>query len=105
MLARKAGLSVATFNRAFKRHFGTTPARYVTEIRVREATRLLLQTDAPIDAIAEQSGFPNRAYFSRVFRQVTDEAPASFRRKHRRQEQVEAPPLQQRVSFQPVSSR
>lgn len=82
ILAGKAGLSVAGFERVFKRHFGTTAARYVTEMRIREAARLLLQTDKTIDAIAELTGFPNRAYFSRVFRQVIDEAPARFRRKH-----------------------
>ena len=83
-LAKRAGLSEAGLNRAFKRHFGTTPAWYVIEMRVREAARLLLQTDAKIDAIAEQTGFPNRAYFSRVFKKVTDEPPAGFRRKHQR---------------------
>ncbi|MCX7887776.1 MAG: AraC family transcriptional regulator [Verrucomicrobiae bacterium] len=81
-LARLAGLSEAAFNRAFKQHFGNTPARFVTETRVREAARLLLQTDQTIDEIAEQTGFPNRAYFSRVFKKVTDESPAEFRRKH-----------------------
>ena len=83
-LARLAGLSDAGFNRAFKRHFGTTPAWYIIEIRVREAAQLLLQSDETIDAIAEQTGFPNRAYFSRMFKKVIDEPPAGFRRKHRR---------------------
>ena len=83
-LAKLSGLSTAGFNRAFKRHFGTSPARYVTERRVREAARRLLQTDQTIDDIADQTGFPNRAYFSRVFAQVTGEAPAGFRRKHQR---------------------
>jgi len=83
-MAKLAGLSVAGFDRAFKRHFGTTPARYVIEMRVREAARLLLQTQETIDAVAEKTGFPNRAYFSRVFKQVTDESPAAFRRKHKR---------------------
>jgi len=86
-LAQLAGLSEAGFNRAFKRHFGTTPAQYVIETRVREAAKLLLQTDQTIDVIAERTGFPNRAYFSRVFKRVTDESPAGFRRKHKRQEQ------------------
>jgi AraC-like DNA-binding protein len=85
-LAKLAGLSVAGFNRAFRRHFGCAPARYVTEMRVRDAARLLLQSDATIDAIAEQLGFANRAYFSRIFKQVTNEAPAGFRRKHQRRE-------------------
>ena len=84
-LAKLAGLSVAGFNRVFRTHFGTSPARYVTEMRVREAARLLLQGDDTIDAIADKAGFPNRAYFSRVFKQVTGEAPAGFRRKHQRQ--------------------
>ncbi|GEM_PF-646906 len=82
MLARKAGLSVAGFNRGFRRYFGTTPATFITEMRVREAARLLLGTEETIDAIAEQTGFPDRAYFSRVFKQMTDEAPATFRRRH-----------------------
>ena len=90
VLARWAGLSVAGFNRGFRRHFGAPPATYVTQMRIREAARLLLQTDETIDAIAESTGFPNRAYFSRVFKRTTDEAPAGFRRKHQRQEQTMA---------------
>lgn len=90
VLARRAGLSIAGFNRSFRRHFGTTPATYVTEMRVREAARRLLQTDETIDAIAERTGFPNRAYFSRVFKRMTDEAPAGFRRRHQQQEQGSA---------------
>jgi AraC family transcriptional regulator of arabinose operon len=83
ILARLACLSVAGFERVFRRHFGTTAARYVTEMRIREAARLLLQTDATIEAISDQTGFPNRAYFSRVFNAVIHEPPARFRRRHR----------------------
>jgi AraC-like DNA-binding protein len=82
LLARKAGMSVTGFERAFKRHFGTTVARYVSEMRVREASRRLLQTPDSIDDIAATTGFPNRAYFSRVFKKVTGESPAAFRRAH-----------------------
>ncbi len=84
LLARQAGLGVEGFVRAFRRHFGTTPAQYVMETRVREASRLLLQTESTIDAVADQTGFPNRAYFSRVFKKITGEPPARFRAKHTR---------------------
>lgn len=84
LLARRAGLSVEGFVRAFRRHFGATPARYVMEVRVREATWRLAQTDETIDAIAARTGFPNRAYFSRVFKKIAGEPPARFRAKHRR---------------------
>jgi AraC family transcriptional regulator, arabinose operon regulatory protein len=81
-LAREAAMSVTGFERAFKRHFGTTAAQYVSEMRIREASRRLLQTMDSIDEIAAATGFPNRAYFSRVFKKVTGGSPAGFRRKH-----------------------
>ena len=52
-LARHAGMSVEGFGRAFRRHYDTTPARFVTEMRVREAGRLLLQSDETIEDITE----------------------------------------------------
>lgn len=82
-LARMAAMSVTGFERAFKRHFGTPPAQYVTDIRVRDAGTRLLHTNDSIDSIAESMGFPGRAYFSRVFKKVTGESPAAFRRTHR----------------------
>jgi len=82
-LAAEAGMSVTGFARAFQRGFGTSPARYVVGVRVREAARSLLETNGSIDAIADATGFPNRAYFSRVFHRTTREWPAAFRRKHR----------------------
>ena len=92
LLARQAGLSGEGFVRAFRRHFGTTPAQYVMEMRVREAARLLMQTDQTIDAVAEQTGFPNRAYFSRVFKKIAGESPALFRAKHTRREPASRSP-------------
>ena len=80
-LAATAGMGITGFARAFHREFGTTPARYVTGVRVREAARLLLETDLSIDQVADRTGFPNRAYFSRVFHKVTREWPAGFRRR------------------------
>jgi AraC family transcriptional regulator of arabinose operon len=87
-LAQQAGMSVAGFEGAFKRHFGTTAAQFVTELRVREASRLLLQTTKSLDDIAAITGFPNRAYFTRVFTRVTGGPPGRFRRTHRAQASI-----------------
>jgi transcriptional regulator GlxA family with amidase domain len=76
-------MGLTGFSRAFQREFGTTPARYLTGVRVREAARLLLESALTIDEIAERAGFPNRAYFSRVFRKITREWPGGFRRRRR----------------------
>jgi AraC-like DNA-binding protein len=81
-LARRAGLSVSAFTRHFRRCHGVPPTRFIMQGRVREAARLLAQTEATIEEIAERTGFPNRAYFSRIFAKLTGEPPAYFRRVH-----------------------
>lgn len=79
-LAELANLCPESLTRLFNRHQGQTPARFLTHLRVRKAAGLLVNTDDTIDDIAQQTGFPNRAYFSRVFKKITKESPARFRK-------------------------
>jgi len=82
-LAKVAGTSLTGLGRLFNRYLGTKAAQYVTEVRVRKAATLLRGTRQSIDEIAEQTGFPNRYYFSRVFKKMTGHSPADFRVKYR----------------------
>jgi AraC-like DNA-binding protein len=82
VLARTAGLSVRGFAKSFKRVQGVTPGRFLSRVRVRESAFLLVHTRLSLEQIAERTGFPNRHYFSRVFKQVTGDSPAHFRVKH-----------------------
>lgn len=79
LLARQAGVSIAGLHRLFQSHLATSPASYVNQVRVRSASRLLNQPDLSIDTIAERTGFPNRSYFSRVFKSVSGMSPAAYR--------------------------
>lgn len=81
-LAHAAGMSLMGLIRAFRMYCGTTPAHYVSQVRVREASLLLLRTKRSLDDIAESTGFPDRSYFSRVFKKHTGTSPAAFRRGH-----------------------
>jgi AraC-like DNA-binding protein len=81
--AREAGMSHAALIRSFKRYQGVTPVRFLMQTRVRQVADLLVNTPLTIDEIAEQTGFPNRAYLSRVFRKITGVSPASFRSAHK----------------------
>lgn len=85
-LAKKMSLSVEALARSFKKHQGATIGQTILKTRVREAVRLLLDTDEKIEIIAEQTGFPNRFYFSRIFKKITNESPAAFRRSHKTEE-------------------
>jgi len=79
-MAEEAGMSVDGFARSFRRWMHTTPARYVQQVRVREACRLLAATEASIKKVARDVGFANRHHFSRIFRELTGTTPAVYRR-------------------------
>ncbi len=79
-LARIGGMSETAFRRKFEACRGVSPSQFVAQVRVREAAHLLASTELEMSRIAELSGFPNAAYMSRVFRHITGESPARFRR-------------------------
>jgi AraC-like DNA-binding protein len=81
-LARKHGLSVATFRRYWKQYVQVPPARYVTSLRIRAACRMLVETDLSIHEIAQETGFNDEFYFSRCFRSVMNMPPRTYRQQH-----------------------
>lgn len=78
-LAGIAGLSRAHFIRAFRREFFITPHAFQTDMRIREARRLLRNGAAPSEAAAE-CGFADQAHLTRHFKARTGVTPAVFRR-------------------------
>jgi AraC-like DNA-binding protein len=48
--------------------------------RIREAARLLQDTDLPLKVVAERCGFADANYFGKAFRQHTGVSPGAFRR-------------------------
>jgi AraC-like DNA-binding protein len=81
ILARRALMSESVFIRWFKSHTGATPAIYVQQARARHAAQLLALTDRSIEQIAADCGFPNRFYFTRIFRRHLGAGPAEYRKR------------------------
>jgi AraC family transcriptional regulator, transcriptional activator FtrA len=79
-MARHASVSPRTFARRFREETGTTPLQWLLGQRVREARRLLEETDLPIDAIAWQAGFGTAASLRDHFRRATATTPTAYRR-------------------------
>ncbi len=82
-LAEIACMSIEGLSKMFRNHLGTSPAAYVTQIRIKQASHLLLHSNETIDQIALSTGFPNRNYFSRIFKKITSESPAKFQQMRR----------------------
>ena len=70
------------FCQLFKKEVGLTFGNYVEHIRIENAKRLLASTNLPILNVAEQTGFNNQAYFTKVFKKATDISPLQYRRIH-----------------------
>lgn len=67
----------------FKRAFGTTLIRYLTEHRISHAKRLLATTSDKILGVALSSGFGSVGRFNAAFRQTCGCSPRDFRNQHR----------------------
>lgn len=79
-LAAAAGVGPDHLARCFASVTGQTPARWLAERRVAAAAELLAAGNIPIEAIVSRLGFANRCHFSRVFRRLTGQPPAGYRR-------------------------
>jgi|GEM_PF-490827 len=82
-LAAMCGMGEFAFIRRFRAAIGQTPSRYVMERRVTDAAQRLMFTDQKLDQIAEQTGFHDRAHFSRVFREQIGTSPAAYRKQQK----------------------
>lgn len=82
-LAMKSGLSDSTFYRLFKQEIGMTPQQYQIKARLDRASELLIHTHLSIETIAEQCGFVERNYFSRLFAAKKAVPPAAYRKQER----------------------
>ena len=77
--ARLVRLSPAAFSRFFRRSVGKTFQAYLTDLRLSEACRQLLESDRTISEIAFDAGFGNLSNFNRSFRIARGMPPGKFR--------------------------
>lgn len=82
-MVRLSGLAERSFNRRFKIATGLTPLEYVHTLRLEEAKQLLEGSDRPVEAIAEDVGYEDAAFFGRLFRRQVNLTPAQYRRRFR----------------------
>lgn len=78
-LCRRTGTSSSTLLRAFLKEKGITPYRYLENIRIREAQRLLRQGASPLTAALE-TGFSDQSHFTNRFGSITGLAPGVYQR-------------------------
>lgn len=75
-------ISKSYLSRMFKQVTGFGFAEYVNLTRVKEAERLLRETNYSITHVSELSGFDNFSHFGKMFKRLTGVTPREYRRGH-----------------------
>ncbi|APR75988.1 Transcriptional regulator, AraC family protein [Minicystis rosea] len=78
-LARRLAMSVRNFARVFREETGTTPARYVEQVRLEAARRLLESSKKSVEQVAEATGFPRPEALRRAFSRQIGVSPSEYR--------------------------
>ena len=78
-LAKEFAVSRDTLLAAVRAVTGSTPSDYLTRCRLDRAKSLLADTDLPIGKIGTCVGYPDPAYFARVFSRHVGLSPGRFR--------------------------
>lgn len=81
--AKIAHMNTSAFSRFFKRINRKTFSRYVSEIRIGYACKLLLENKFNIAAICYESGFNNISNFNRQFKLIMDCTPSIYVKNHK----------------------
>jgi AraC family transcriptional regulator len=75
-----AGLSRMHFAAQFRAATGYRPHEYLLYQRIESAKSMLSGTDMPLAQVALSVGFQAQPHFSTVFKRITGESPARWRR-------------------------
>lgn len=80
VVAHACHMPISTFRRRFAAATGMSPQAWTIHARMARARELLIASDRPVSAIAEELGYDDPAFFGRQFRRHAGQAPAAWRR-------------------------
>ena len=80
--AEKSGLSRRRFDELFKNSFNVTPGRYLINLKIDYAKRLLTTSNIGVSQVAELCGTSDIYYFSKLFKKETGFSPNRYRKKY-----------------------
>ena len=78
-LARQSGYSVSHFSAIFTEQTGLPPIKYLNQLKIQEACRLLDCTNMKINQICFKVGIEDNLYFSRLFHKIMGVTPSEYK--------------------------
>lgn len=83
-ICKALGCSKSTLLTAFKKEYDITINSYICDTRINEAKCMLSSSSISLSRIAEDTGFYDQSYFSKVFLQKEGVTPSEYRRSQKK---------------------
>ena len=77
------GINRTYLTAIFKEKMQMSPQEYLMQVRMDKGRKLLLQTDVPINVVAQEVGYSDQLAFSKIFRKKNGLSPEQYRKKNR----------------------
>lgn len=79
-LAGEAGVHPAHLTKVFRLFYNQTIGEYIHKRRIKFASELLCNKEIPLVEIAISSGFSDQSHLTRIFKRLTGDTPAFYRK-------------------------
>ena len=79
-LAEKYSISVSYLSELLKEHLQLSFSEYISSKRIQKAKELLADDSLSIEQIADQTGYNDYFYFTKVFKKNTGISPSKYRK-------------------------
>ena len=79
-LAARFSVNKNYLSSRFHKEVGMTVTDYINQIRVQRASGLLRKTSLSVQQVAEQCGFADGNYFTRIFKKIQGVTPNEYRK-------------------------
>ncbi len=80
-LTRTLGVTQRQLRDLYQRRMRTSPVKHIIDQRLFHARAMLCTKRGSVESIAEECGFDDVAYFSRIFKRHTNITPSAFRKR------------------------
>lgn len=78
-IAKEIYLSPSRFSHIIKDELGMTLTDYISKVRIERAKNLLNREESSIAQIAQETGFSDQSYFTKVFKRIEGCTPRAYR--------------------------
>ena len=73
-------MNYSLFSLTFKEYTGVNFVNYLKNIRIKEAKRLLAETDWKVADIGHKVGYENDKHFMKIFKNICGISPSDYRK-------------------------